>query len=62
MCFSIDLEPDGQWKFLSNYYKITNKHKTIAAYYDSALLKPPLEIDCLVKQLKKQKVFGYFTF
>lgn len=62
MCFCVDLEPDGEWKFICSYYKVTNKHKTVAAYYDSNLLKPPLEIEFLIKRLKTDQLFGFFTF
>ncbi len=41
---------------------MTNQHRGIAAYYPSESLRPPVEINEMVLQLSRSKLFGYFTF
>jgi hypothetical protein len=58
----VNVQPDGEWKFVCSYFKITNKNKGVAAYFDGNCIKPPLQINALVDSLKRRQLFGYFTF
>ncbi len=61
-CFVIEIEPDFEWKFVTSYYKITNKNKTVGCYFDTVdQIQPPLQISVLVNSLIKKKLFGFFT-
>ena len=58
-CYCVDLKPSGDWHLLTSYYKVTNKHKALAAYFADSMA-PPLIIEAIVGQLRAEGQFGYF--
>jgi len=47
---------------MTSYTKITNQNKAVAAYFDSNLIEPPLQINTIVQNLIAEGLFGYYTF
>lgn len=61
-CFTVNIEPDGEWQLLTSFYKITNKNKAVACYFDCGIAKSLSRVEQIIRVLKAKSMFGYFTF